>query len=134
MQVTLTLPESIASRLERQALQLNVSLDDLALKLFSEGLVTEPVARVLAGAEKNGIQDNSLLSLHEVVARIQATPPNPSAVVLPTQTIEEVETIWQANTESGSAISPDEWDRLWLEFEQELKTSDRADDIAEGRL
>ena len=134
MQITLTLSEPIAARLQRQAAQLNVSLDDLALKLFRDGLVAEPVARVSPSAAQNGQRDNGLSSLQEVVARIQATPPNPAAVVLPTQTFEAMEAVWQANSASGSDISPEEWDRLWAEFEQELKSSDRADDIAEGRL
>lgn len=142
MQITLTLPASVAVRLEQQATQLNVSLDDLALKLFSDfvlslskyGLGAEPVAKLSRSAAQNGQRENDLSSLQEVVARIQATPPNPAAVVLPTQTIEDVEAVWQANAVGGSDIAPDEWDRIWAGFEQELKSSDRADDIAEGRL
>ena len=133
MQITLTLPEPVAARLEQQAMQLNVSLGDLALKLFSAGLVAEPVAKVSPNAAQNGQRENGLSSLQEVVARIQATPPNPAAVVLPTQTIEEVEAIWQANSAGETDMLPEEWDRLWAGFEQALKTSDRAADIAEGR-
>lgn len=134
MQITLTLSEPIAARLQRQAAQLNVSLDDLALKLFSDTLVAEPLAKLSPNAEQNGKRDNGFSSLQEVVARIQATPPNPAAIVLPTQTIAEVEAVWQANAAGGVDIAPAEWDRLWAEFEQELKSSDRAEDIAEGRL
>ena len=134
MQITLTVSEPIAARLQRQAAQLNVSLDDLALKFFSDGLVAEPVAGLSPGAAQNGQRDDGVSSLQEVVARIQATPPNPAAIVLPTQTIAEMEAVWQANAANDSDIAPAEWDRLWAEFEQELKRSDRADDIAEGRL
>lgn len=133
MQITLTLSEPIVARLQRQAAQLNVSLDDLALKLFSDTLVAEPLAKLSPGAEQNGQRDNGFSSLQEVVARIQATPPNPAAIVLPTQTIAEVEAVWQANAAGGIDIAPEEWDRLWAEFEQELKSNDRADDVAEGR-
>lgn len=133
MQITLTLPELVAARLEQQATQLNVSLSDLALKLFSDGLVIDPIERVSPGETQNGQGENGLSSLQEVVARIQATPFNPAAVVLPTQSIEEVEAIWQANSSGEADISPEEWDRLWAGFEQELKSNDRADDIAEGR-
>ncbi len=122
MQITLTLPELVADRLEQQATQLNVSLGDLALKLFSDGLVAETVASPSPNAAQNGQRENGLSSLQEVVARIQATPPNPAAVVLPTQTIEEVEAIWQANSACETDISPEEWDRLWAKFEQALKT------------
>ncbi|MBP7961284.1 MAG: hypothetical protein KBG20_04610 [Caldilineaceae bacterium] len=122
MQITLTLPELVADRLEQQAIQLNVSLGDLALKLFSDGLVAEPVAKVSPNAAQNDQWRNGLSSLQEVVARIQATPFNPAAVVSPTQSIEEVEAIWQANSAGGADISPVEWDRLWAKFEQALKT------------
>ena len=88
---------------------------------------------VQQNAVETGIVDLAHQHDQEVMARIQATPPNPAAVVLPTQTIEEVEAIWQANSSGEADISPEQWDRLWAGFEQELKTNDRADDIAEGR-
>lgn len=44
-----------------------------------------------------------------------------------------MEAIWRANDASGVEIAPADWDRMWAEFEQELKDFDRADDIAEGR-
>ncbi len=88
---------------------------------------------VQQNAVETGIADLAHQHDQEVVARIQATPPNPAAIVLPTQTIAEVEAVWQANAAGGIDIAPEEWDRLWAEFEQELKTYDRADDIAEGR-
>lgn len=84
MQITLTLSEPIAARLQQQAAQLNVSVDDLALKLFSDTLVAAPVAGTRPGMEQNDQRDNGSSSLEEVVARIQATPPSPTAILLPT--------------------------------------------------
>lgn len=130
MEVTLTLPETMVERLERQADKLNVSLDDIAWKLLNDALVKESVATTYPD---NG-DKNELPSLEEVVARIKAAPPNPAAIVPATKTIEEVVAYWEANPPDESDISPDEWDRMWTAFEQELKAIDRADDIAEGRL
>lgn len=126
MRITLTLSEPIAARLQQQAAQLNVSVDDLALKLFSDTLVAEPATGTRPGVEQNGRQDSGSSSLEEVVARIQATPPSPTAILLPTQTIEEVEAVWRANDASDVEIPPADWDRMWAEFEQELKDFDRS--------
>jgi hypothetical protein len=130
MDITLVLPETMVERLERQAGKLNVSLDDMAWKLLNDALVKESAATT---HPDNGDKDD-LPSLEEVVARIKAIPPNPAAVVPATKTIEEVVAYWEANPPDESDISPEEWERLWAAFEQELKAIDRADDIAEGRL
>jgi len=78
--------------------------------------------------------DNGNTDLQETVARIKASPPNPAMVIQPTMTIEEVTTIWEADSPTDEDISPDEWDRLWIKFESDLKATDRANDIEEGRL
>lgn len=130
MEITLVLPETMVERLERQAGKFNISLDDMAWKLLNDALVKESaITTYPANRDKD-----DLPSLEEVVARIKATPPNPAAVVPATKTIEEVVAYWDANPPDESDISPEEWDRLWAAFEQELKAIDRADDIAEGRL
>jgi hypothetical protein len=130
MEITLTLPDSMIVRLEQQADQLNVSLDDLAWKFFSDGLIAESVVTTPA---RNGDSDD-LPSLEEVIARIKATPPNPNAIIPPTKTLEEVVAYWEANPPEETNLPPEEWDRLWAAFEEELKAIDRADDLAEGRL
>ncbi len=130
MQITLTLPDPVVTQLERQAVQLNLSLDDLALKLFSTALFSEPVA----ATPIIGNRAQAVSSLAALVATIQATPPNPAMIVPPSQTMQEVVAYWQANPAQESDIAPNEWDRLWADFEQELKRTDHIDAIAEGRL
>lgn len=130
MEITFTLPDAMIIRLEEQADQLKVSLDDLAWKFFNDGLITESA---VATPAPNGDPDE-LPSLEEVVARIQATPPSPSAVVPPTKTLAEVVAYWEAHPADETDLTPVEWDRLWASFEEELKAIDRADDLAEGRL
>jgi hypothetical protein len=122
MKITLTLPETVAERLGRQAEHLNVSLDDLALILFNDALMIGSAATALPASEHNNKLNGGLSSLEELVARIKATPPNPDAIVQPTKTIAEVVAYWQANPPDESDISPDDWDHMWAEFEHNLKT------------
>lgn len=92
-QITLTLPESIVTQLERQVQQRNMSLDDFALKLFSDALMAEPVD-TLPFPESH---TDSFPSLEALVAKIKATPPNPAMIIPPTQTLPEVVAYWQAH-------------------------------------
>jgi hypothetical protein len=130
MEITLTLPESMVERLERQAEQLNVSVDDLAWNLFSNGLPGDSLATL----HPAGADQPARPSLAEVVARIQAIPPNPDAVIPATTTIDQVVAYWAANPPVEDDLAPEEWDRLWAAFEQELKVIDRADGLAEERF
>lgn len=119
MQITLTLPESVATRLEDQATQLNVSLDDLMQKIFRDRLAAMPNESERSGLGQNGKPNRESVSVDEVVMRIRATPPNPANIIPSSQSIDEVERLWRANAGQDSHISPAEWDRLWAEFEQE---------------
>lgn len=133
MQITLTLPESVATRLERQATHLNISIDELACDIFNDGLGAE-IDTERQSSFLDEASDRFAATLQELVTRIRATPVNPASVILPTQSLADVESVWQAMAEDQSAIPPDEWDRMWAEFEQQMKLQDRADDIAEGRI
>ncbi len=92
------------------------------------------------GTAANGVSEetrthkDSVSALQKTVARIKARPPNPAMVIQPTMTIEEVAALWEASSPTDEDIPPDEWDRLWAEFEANLKAADRAKDIAEGRF
>jgi len=127
-QITLTLPDAIVAQLERQIKQRNMSLDDFVLKLFSDALMAEPVD-ALPFPENH---TDSFPSLEALVSKIKATPPNPALIIPPTQTLAEVVAYWQAHPTEKSDIEPDEWDRLWAEFERGQKIIDQADAIAKG--
>lgn len=132
MQITLTVPEPIATRLEEQASQLNVSMGDLMLKICADRLAAVPNNKEGERPEQNG-KPSLDAALDELVMRIRATPPNPASIIPASLSFDEVERLWRANAAQGSDISPAEWDRLWAEFEQEQKQLDWADDRAEGR-
>jgi hypothetical protein len=127
-QITLTLPEAIVAQIERQVKQRNMSLDEFALKLFSDTLMAEPVDA--SPSPENHI--DPFLALEALVVKIKATPPNPAMTIPPTQTLAQVVAYWQAHPAEESDIAPEEWDRLWAEFEREQKVIDQADAIAEG--
>ncbi|HMN29351.1 MAG TPA: hypothetical protein PKE45_14470 [Caldilineaceae bacterium] len=130
MEITLTLPAAMVERLERQAEQLRVTVADLASNLLSNGLVGEGFANQ---TELNRPPEE-LPSLTEVVARIQALPPNPAALIPATITIDDVVAHWQANPPTEDDLTPAAWDQLWAAFEQELKIIDHADNLAEERF
>lgn len=77
--------------------------------------------------------NDSASTLQKTVARIKAKRPNPAMIIQPTITVDEVAAIWDADSPTDEDISPDEWDRLWADFEAKQKAADRANDIAEGR-
>lgn len=132
MQITLTVPDSVAERLERQATHLNKSIDELAYEIFNDGLGEDEDSEHDTEFQVDE-SDTFITEMEELVARIKATPVNPASIVLATQSLAEVEAVWQAMAKDPSAMAPDEWDRMWAEFEQQMKLQDRADDIAEGR-
>ena len=117
MQITLTLPESIIFQLQRQAAQLDVSVDDLALKLFSKALNDD----LVEATSPAGHYDDGLPSLEEVVAIIKATPPNPDAIIHPTKTIEEVLAHWEAIAPDESDITPDDMNLSLLTTDKDFQ-------------
>ena|GEM_PF-1424584 len=121
MTVTVTLSENIAERLQAQAAEFHLSLDALVEKLLADALPVYETNGFHAPAD-----DDDLPSLEEVVAMIKATPPNPDAIHPATKTVAQLIAELEANPPKKSDITPEEWDRLWAEFEQELKVADRA--------
>lgn len=143
MNLTLTLPESLITRLQGRARELNVALDDLAWKLFNDGLMVpktesditiHTVSETLSTNVYRREENDCSSALQAKVAEIKKRPPNPAMIVPPTKTIAEVVAYWDANPPTEEDIPPDEWDNLWTNFEADMKVADRANDIAEGRF
>lgn len=113
MIVTVTLPDELATRLQREAKGHRVSLENLVLEMIGRAL----------GSEEHGS------SPEEVVAKIQATPKNPHGIRYA-----------QASLAEGLRNSPTDpdfdltaWDREWKKAEAEMKAVTRVNTIAEGR-
>ncbi|MEM7124763.1 MAG: hypothetical protein AAF702_00465 [Chloroflexota bacterium] len=129
MQITFTLSEPIVNLLQQKADRLNVSFEEFIEKIFRDAAADLSRENVLASDH-----DEPLPSLEEVVAMIKATPPNLDAIEPATQTIDEFLVELEADPPEPSDITPDEWDKLWAEFELDLKERDLAQDMAEGRF
>ena len=123
MEITLTVPESILTQLQQQAVQLNMSLNELALTFFRNGIDHKP-----RETPAPVLQDEvGLPSLEEAIARVKTIPPRPGAIVFATQTAAELTAELEKNPPSEELMTFDEMWPLWQEFEQELKTMDEAD-------
>jgi hypothetical protein len=113
MSVTITLPDEIANPLQVQAEAKQVSLDELVTDLLTTVLSTEP-------------EEDELEAL---VARIKATPPNPTSIRPATGSLIEA----LKNSPEDPDFDLETWNREWAKIEAELKAINHADDIVEGR-
>jgi predicted nucleic acid-binding protein/antitoxin component of MazEF toxin-antitoxin module len=72
--------------------------------------------------------------LAEIVAQIKAMPPNPKSIHPATKSVQAVLAELAANPSPAPDYTWQEWDRMWAEFEAELKALDRADAAQAARL
>ncbi len=68
-----------------------------------------------------------------LVAEIAALPKESALFEPAIKTIGELLSEDTTATSEEDPISPAEWNRLWAEFEREMKEIDLADEIADGR-
>ena len=112
MSITVTLDDNLAARLENQAKMHQVSAEELALRILGSAL-----------------EGCTLPTPREVVAKIQATPPDTTQIRPATSNL--------ANVLLGAPEDPsfdlETWNRQWSVVEVELKAVTRANDVAEGR-
>ncbi|RLT35747.1 MAG: hypothetical protein DWI57_15425 [Chloroflexi bacterium] len=133
MLLTLDLPDQIVNHLENKA-----SVLELSVNAFTSRLL-ESVLYAPQDADSHFIytldQSSPTDSLRELTAKIAASPPDPSLIEPATKTIAEflLELENDPPLSDEDSISPPEWNRLWAEFEREMKEIDLADEIADGR-
>lgn len=128
MTVTITFPKLLSNRLKQEAKRLQVPVDELATNLLSEALLNEPTdLPVLA-------EDEDLPSLEEIVATIKQLPRDPESFHPGEKANDPEYLAWLLANPPKDTLTFEEWEQFWLQFEQELKAIDRADDIREGRL
>lgn len=116
MPITITLPAELEENLQAKAEAQQRPLAEL-------------IVDILAGAVESEENDD-LPGLEEVVAEIRALPPNPAAVRPATASLAEL----LENAPEDPSFDLASWTRQWQTIEAEMKSRDRADDIAEGRI
>jgi hypothetical protein len=111
--LSIVIPESLEVRLEEEAVHQGIAAPELAVKLLSAALNGEPADA----------------SVEDIVARIQATPPNSDNIRPATGSL--------ADALRGCGEEPNldvtEWNRAYLAVEAEMKSVTRANELAEGR-
>ena len=123
MDITLSLSDIIVERLRSKASEMNISVDELAGRLFSMSL--------LELYEPNGDSDAlAIAHLKAVVSRIREMPIDHSLILPATLSIDEAVAFWVAQSPAESDPTPAEWDRMWAAFEAEQKAVDLADSAA----
>jgi len=118
MTLTITIPDDLRDRLQRQAADQHVAPDQLALRLIHDAL-----------AERE-----DLPSLEEVVARIKATPPDPTKIERGKHAGDKEYIKYLLENPTPGTVTVEEWAELWPTIEAEMKEIDRADEIADGLL
>ena len=113
MSITIDLPDEVEAQLQRAAATKHCSVEELAMRILTDA----------AGS------DSDVPSLEEIVARIRATPPNPQSIRAATGSLASV----LANAPRVSDFDRDAWEQQWAAVEQEMKSTTRANDLAEGR-
>jgi hypothetical protein len=112
MPVTITLADDLVAALTDLAQKHHLSVEQLAI-------------RILTGA----LADSEPDILREVVARIQATPPNPTQVRPATANLADL----LQPAPDDPCFDLERWKGQWSVVEAEMDALTRANDVAEGR-
>lgn len=125
MTMTITLPEFLAARLQREAQARQRSAEELAVELLDEALEIKQEA-------DGGFH----ITPEEVVAKIKALPPNPANQFEMKSLMAGLADYLEKSIASEDPNEPfdqEEWQRQWDAIESEMKAVSRANSFAEGR-
>jgi phage I-like protein len=126
MSVTITIQDPLAIQIQNEARARKRPLEEVVNSLLTQAL-----------AEKSQA-DAFTLTPEEVVAKIQALPPNPSAFRPATGSLAEILAASIAAEPKDEPFDQEAWDRQWDAIEAEMKALDqrksleRMNDIIEG--
>ena len=113
MALMITLPDELEVRLQKKAAGLRLPLEKAALEILSRALGT----------------DEKTQSPEDVVAKIQALPPNPKSIRLANPSLAEA--LSNAPTDPDFDLAT--WNRDWSQAETEMKAVTRLNAANEGR-
>ncbi len=114
MPVTIALPDDLTQRLQTEAANRQLSLDEL-------------VVDVLVNAFEH--EQDDVPTLDQVVAEIRAIGPNPASFHPATQSLADL----LLNAPDDPSFDLEKWNREWTMAEAEMKAITQANALAEGR-
>jgi predicted transcriptional regulator len=123
MSITVTLDHQLTHALAEKAQQLH---------LQPEEVVIQAIREFMQGDTKNGASVHSA-ELKQLVADIEAIPPNPAMITPAQGTIAETMAML-ALLPKETDFDLAEWTQKWAEIETEMKMTTRANAFAEGRI
>lgn len=112
MATTITLPDTLETELQQRAQTQQRSVEDVALEILHEAFA-----------------ETTLPSLDAVVAKIKSTEPNSHNIRSAQGSLADV----LRRADSSQDFDLDQWNKEWAVVEAEMRTVERADDLAEGR-
>ncbi len=128
MLLILDLPKPIIENLESRAYALDLSVNAFTSHLL-ESVLYNPQTIQWRADFGSAETSPGLLAL---IAEIEALPKESALFEPATKTVEEF-FLEDADASSGEEpISPAKWNRLWAEFEEELKEIDSADALSDA--
>jgi hypothetical protein len=113
MNVTITMPSEMERKLKRKAEKEHRPLEQVIVDLLAEALAME----------------NAFPSPEDIVARIQATPPNPGSVRPATGSLADA----LRNAPEDPDFDLATWNQAWTTVETELRAITRVNAATEGR-
>ena len=113
MSITITMPDEIGVQLERKAKKERLSIEELALKLLQRVLQT----------------DETFPSLEDVVAQIQAAPPNPHSLRPAKGSLTDA----LRDSPTDPDFDLETWNQEWATVQAEMKAITRANSMTEER-
>lgn len=112
MSLLLDLPETLERNLQQEAKKHDRTPEQLAVDILTNAFAKEQTPTVA-----------------EVVARIQATPPNPAMITPPQGSLAEA----LRNGPTDPNFDLNRWQTEWAQAEEELRRINVLDDMDEGR-
>ncbi|MCB0110523.1 MAG: hypothetical protein KDE53_31595 [Caldilineaceae bacterium] len=112
MSLLLDLPKALEHQLQQEADKRERSPEQVALDILASAFAEEQTPTVA-----------------EVVARIQATPPNPAMITPPQGSLADA----LRNGPTDPEFDLERWQAEWAQAEEELRRINLLNDMAEGR-
>lgn len=112
MAITIELDDNLVAGLAKKAKEQELSVEHLALNILTEA-----------------VREFESEAPQEVVARIQATVPNPCQIRSATANLADL----LSSADDEPDLDLEAWKRQWSAVESDLKAVTSANDIAEGR-